>query len=113
VSREFSIALLNSVRFHLKLYRIARPASSYSLAALRHLMERISARNGATGNTAQLIVQASGSKLRMTLRLPARSIAQARLRALPRPAPPDVKATLKTVKGLQVLTLETSIPERG
>jgi hypothetical protein len=112
LSREFNIALLNSVRFHLKLYGIARPAASYSLAALGQVMEGISSRNGARGNAAQLILRASGSKLRMTLRPPAGLIATARLKALLPSPPPGVQVSLKAGKGGQVLTLEAPIPGR-
>ncbi len=112
LSREFSTALLNSVRFHLRLYGIARPAASYSLEAIGKVMERISPRNGSKASAAQLIIRASGRTFHMTLRLPAGLIAASRLQALLPSSPPGVQVKLKPGRGGPVLSFEALIPGR-
>lgn len=113
LSREFSIALLNSVRFHLNFYGVARPAASYSLGTIGKVMNRLSPRNGSKPGTAKIIIRASGSKLHMTLRLPAGRIAASRLRALLPASPRGVQVELKSGKGGPVLTFEAHISRRG
>ena len=113
LSREFTIALLNSVRFHLKFYEVGRPAASYSLETIGKVMNRISGRNGSKAGTAKIIIRASGSTLHMTLRLPAGLIAASRLQALLPTSPRSVQVNVKAGKAGPVLTFEAPIPRRG
>src|SRR5262245_2168294 len=112
LSREFSTALLNSVRFHLRFYGVARPAASYSLALIGKVMERFSRRNGTRQSAAQMVIRGSKNKLHMTLRLPPGLIAAARLKRRLPSSPPGIEATLKAAKGGPVLTVDISISRR-
>jgi len=112
LSRDFSFALLDSVRFHLKLYGMTRPMASYSVGMLRRVLEGTCPRNGTRSGGAQLVIRGSSSRFVMTLHLPAGLIARARLQALlPSRPPAGVQVTLKAGKRGPVLTLAASLAE--
>ena len=105
LSRDFSTALLNSVRFHLKLYGTARPVASYAVGMLGKVLEGACPRNGVRTGAAQLVIQGSAQGLLMTLHLPSRLISPARLRLLLRSPPPGVQVAFKAGRRGPVLTL--------
>jgi len=112
LSRDFSTALLNSVRFHLKLYGMARPVASYSVGMLGKVLEEACPRNGVRTGAAQLVIRGSVNGLVMTLHLPSRLISAARLKHLLHSPPPGVQVAFKSGVRGPVLTLAASTAER-
>ena len=106
---EFFPSLRQSVRFHLGLFGIRRPAAAYALAALEEILAQ--AASGKSGRRkVRLTLQASDKRLRLRVRLTEGNPAR-RPSRLP-PAPAGI-ALHPGKSGGDAFTLDAAIPERA
>lgn len=109
LSGDFLAVALESTRFYLRRYRVARQPSGW----VRQVLEKAlatPAKVSETAGPARLELRARKSTLRLTLRVPDRGLAT-RLRVLLRRSFPGTAGTIRTVDHAALVILTVPIPE--